>query len=296
MNINKNLNMNYLSNYVVKVNRSKENTISVGGNNLFLDTRFNEYEHITQEGVVVSIPSKRSSVIDDVRVGDVVYFHHFTCMDENDVSRNFGSEREYYRCEPTNIYARKRESGNLKSLHDIVLCDYIEEDESNIKTKSGIFIKPAADRLFRKAIVTHCPPEYDFVGKQIYFHYNHDYEMWIDGKRKYRMYVKSVLATISGSGEYTPAPGKYVIESLFKEKTQNIGGVELIIPDVAQTDDGRRSKFEKGVIIKSGLGTEIEPGAEVMYRNHLRKVHGFEEGGKKYFILNQSDVELVLEY
>jgi co-chaperonin GroES (HSP10) len=286
--------MNLLKHYVVKVNRSKENTLKVGDTELFLDTRFNEYEHITQEGVVVAVPEKHNCIIDDLRIDDLVYFHHFTCLDENDVSADFGGEKEYYRCEPINIYARKR-GDDLKSFHDIVLCDFIEESEDNIKTKSGIYLKPAADKAFRKAIVTHCPKEYDFVGKQIYYQYNHDYEMTIDGKRKYRMYVKSVLAIISESGEYIPAPGKYVVESYGKDNTKLVCGVELFIPDVAQTDDGRKSKFELGKIIRAGIDTEIEEGSEIMFRNHLRKVHSFQEGDKKYFILNQEDIELVLE-
>lgn len=287
--------MNLLNEYVVKVNRSKEETVKIGDTELFLDTRFNQYEHITQEGIVVSLPQKHNYIIDDIRIGDVVFFHHFTCLDENDVSADFGGEREYYRCQSINIYARKR-GDDLKSLHDIVLCDFIEENESDIKTSSGIFLKSNVDRLFRKAIVTHCPKDFDFIGKQIYYQYNHDYEMTIDGKRKYRMYVKSVLASISESGEYTPAPGKYVVESFGREVVKNVGGVELVMSGVAETDDGRRSKFVRGVIVKSGINTDLEPKTEVMYREHLSKIYSFEEGEKKYFILNQTDIELVLEY
>ena len=142
--------MNPIEHYVVEVDRSNEGTVEVGGNKLFLDTRFNEYHHITQNGVVVTIPARKTSRIPDVKIGDTVYFHHFTVTPENDISKEFDSHQTHYVLSRSNIYARTR-GEHTCAVQNFVFLEPIQEKEEDIKTEAGIYVKPVTHNVRRRS-------------------------------------------------------------------------------------------------------------------------------------------------
>jgi len=282
--------------YVVKVDRASEDTITIGDKKLFLDTRFQEMQHITQEGVIVSLPSNPRFCLPNIEPGDTVYFHHFTCSEENDISE--GGEKEFYKLSYTNIFARKRgedlqSAGYHHSYGPHVLVDYIEESESDIKTKSGIFTKTVADRERREGIVRYSQNE-DLIGLRVFFKANHDYELTVNGKRIYRMYEQSLLAAITEGGDYIPTPRNYVVKALEVEREIKIGNTSLIIPKVAVDNDGRVSKFTEGRIVRAGMGCQLHQGDRIMYRKGLDRRDEITVKDKKYFILNEDNIEIFL--
>ena len=65
--------------FVVKVDKPINDTIKTdGGLELFIDTRFNEFEHRQVFGEVVSAPIL---IENDVDPGDTLYFHHLVVVE-----------------------------------------------------------------------------------------------------------------------------------------------------------------------------------------------------------------------
>lgn len=280
--------------YVVMVDRTKEDSVKVGDTELFLDTRFNEYEHVTQCGTVVQFPASEKFYVDDVKLGDTIYFHHFVCSQENDVSSYFGGEKNHYLVEKMNIYARTR-GEHTCALQNFVFLTPIEEKEEDIKTESGIYLKPVERKVWRKGVVRYSVNP-RLKGLTVCFKHNHDYEMTVAGERLYRMTEASLLAHLSVTGEYEPSADGYIVKDLEPdEKKIMLGGVELIIPGVGATDDGRKTKFKLGLLIKAGEDTSIDVGTTIYFRKGKELKDGFEEAGEDFFILKEEDIEAILE-
>ena len=65
--------------FVVKVDKPINDTMKTdGGLELFVDTRFNEFEHRQVFGEVVSAPLL---IENDVEPGDTLYFHHLVVVE-----------------------------------------------------------------------------------------------------------------------------------------------------------------------------------------------------------------------
>ena len=65
--------MNLLHYFVVKLPKLFHDEISLGDQKIFIDTKFNEFEHRVNEGEVVHVPLKYDT---PVKPGDTLYFHH----------------------------------------------------------------------------------------------------------------------------------------------------------------------------------------------------------------------------
>lgn len=283
-----------LDRYIVKVDRSKESTAKVGDTELIIETSYNPYQHITQQGVVVVLPASKKAQVEDVKVGDTIYFHHFTCAEENDVSSYFDSFDSHYMVQKMNVYARTR-GEHTCALQNFVFLDPIEESEEDIKTASGIYTKATTDKLFRTGVVRYSVNP-KLKGLKVVYKMNHDYEMIVAGDTLYRMTEASLLAHLTSSGTRVPMADSYIVKDLESdEKKITLGGHELIIPGMAQFDDGMRTKFKKGLIIRSGEDAFIETGTTIIYRKGLERKDEFSEGGEKYFMLKEENVEAILE-
>jgi hypothetical protein len=69
--------------FIVKLDKQLEDTMTTpGGLELFIDTKFNEFENRIQEGPVVAAPFKYDT---GVEVGDTLYFHHLVVLNEGQV-------------------------------------------------------------------------------------------------------------------------------------------------------------------------------------------------------------------
>lgn len=65
--------MNLLYYFVVKLPKRFNDEIEVGDQTLYIETKFNEFEHRVNEGEVVHTPLKFDT---PVKPGDTLYFHH----------------------------------------------------------------------------------------------------------------------------------------------------------------------------------------------------------------------------
>ncbi len=69
--------MEMLHYFVVKLDKRFQDEIDFNGGKLYLETKFNEFEHRVSHGRVVATPKK---YITDVQVGDTLYFHHLVVI------------------------------------------------------------------------------------------------------------------------------------------------------------------------------------------------------------------------
>ena len=66
--------------FVVELERLVDDTITTdSGLELYIDTRFNEFENRITEGPVVAVPFKYET---GVKPGDTLYFHHLVVINE----------------------------------------------------------------------------------------------------------------------------------------------------------------------------------------------------------------------
>ena len=69
--------------FIVKLDKTMNDTIKTdSGLELYIDTRFDEFENRVTEGPVVAIPFKYNT---GVKEGDTLYFHHLVVMNEGQV-------------------------------------------------------------------------------------------------------------------------------------------------------------------------------------------------------------------
>jgi hypothetical protein len=69
--------MNMLHYFVVKLDKLLQDEIKLGDQNIYMETKFNEFEHRVCQGEVVSVPKKYDT---PVKVGDTLYFHHLVVI------------------------------------------------------------------------------------------------------------------------------------------------------------------------------------------------------------------------
>ena len=69
--------MNLLYYFVVKLPKRLNDEIKMGDQEIFLETKFNEFEHRIHEGEVVHTPLKFDT---PVKPGDILYFHHLVVI------------------------------------------------------------------------------------------------------------------------------------------------------------------------------------------------------------------------
>ena len=115
--------MRALNVFIVELDKLINDTINVGGKELFIDTRFEmgEFNNRVNEGVVVSSPAKHDT---GAAAGDTLYFHHHVVIQGG--QKLFGEDYDdkNYICmyDPENIMANQAIAYNKKDTGDIYVC------------------------------------------------------------------------------------------------------------------------------------------------------------------------------
>jgi len=190
--------MKTLDLFVVELEKQIKDTITTKeGLTLYVDSRFNEFEHRVTEGPVVSAPIKHNT---GVEVGDTLYFHHLVVLNEGQALT--GQENHYlvrYNPEHTinnQAIAYKNKDGEIKPLAGWALLEAVEQEE--LKTKSDVIevveLKKALPTKGRVAFTAPWIEEMDLnVGDVVGFKENRDYRLTIDGKEYYRTRTEDLL-------------------------------------------------------------------------------------------------------
>lgn len=114
---------------IVEVGKSLEDTVTFGGMTLHIDPEFNPTHHARIYGRVVAIPAGNiydfngNQIHEEVRVGDLVYFHYLTTSDESNCI--YGN---YYRVPYCWIFCTIRD-GFILPVGGWTLCDQVVEEK-----------------------------------------------------------------------------------------------------------------------------------------------------------------------
>ena len=191
--------MKTLDIFVVELEKKINDTITTdSGLELYVDNRFNEFEHRVTEGPVVCSPLKYKT---GVKKGDTLYFHHLVVINEGQILT--GNDNHYLvRYDPNHtinnqaIAYKSKKTGKVKPLAGWALLEFIEQEE--LETKSDlIHVIDNKEKLPTKGIVSF---DCDWLkelgvkkGDVVGFKQNRDYRLKIDGKEYYRTRAEDLM-------------------------------------------------------------------------------------------------------
>tara|TARA_R100001460_G_scaffold10094_10_gene23917 strand:- start:3663 stop:4250 length:588 start_codon:yes stop_codon:yes gene_type:complete len=191
--------MKTLDLFVVELEKQLNDTMTTeGGLELYVDTRFNEFEHRVTEGPVVSPPVKHNT---GVKPGDTLYFHHLVVLNEGQALT--GHENHYLvRYDPDHtinnqaIGYKSSKSGHIHPLAGWALLEPVQQEE--LKTNSDVIeVVELKKALPTKGRVAFEAPWLEELGlKQgdvVGFKQNRDYRIKIDDKEYYRTRKEDLL-------------------------------------------------------------------------------------------------------
>ena len=192
--------MRTLDLFVVELDKKLNDTITTeGGLELYIDSKFNEFENRVTEGPVVAAPSKYET---GVEPGDTLYFHHLVVVNEGQALT--GHEKHYlvrYNPEHTvnnqAIGYKSAKSGEIQPLAGWALLEPVEQDQEPGSQSDLIEVVKLKEPVVRKASVAFNAPWIEelgvSVGDVVGIKKNRDYEIIIDGKKYFRVRAEDFL-------------------------------------------------------------------------------------------------------
>lgn len=184
--------------FVVELNKRLNDTITTaGGLELYIDTRFNEFENRITEGPVVAVPFKYDT---GVEVGDTLYFHHLVVI--NGGQPLTGEDNHYLvRYDPEHtvnnqaIAYKSAKTGDIHPLAGWALLEGVEEEEERLS--DIIEVVRLKEKPVTKGMVAIQAPWVEElglkVGDVVGFKKNRDYRIKIEGKEYYRTRAEDLM-------------------------------------------------------------------------------------------------------
>jgi hypothetical protein len=188
--------MRPLYHFIVHVPERVKETKKIGDVEIYIETKFNEFEHRVMEGEVVGVPEKYNT---GVEIGDTLYFHHHVVITPQSVDKKNHLYQVLYHPDGgfnSQSYAvKKKATGEIVALSDWVFLDPIKPESP---LKSSVLeivsfetprnekgrIKYASDKIKEHGLE---------VGDVVYFQKDADYEMQIEDETLWRMLVQHLM-------------------------------------------------------------------------------------------------------
>ena len=177
--------MNPLNHFIISLPKKHKDSLKVGGREIFLDSKFHEFEHRISHAKIIGVPIKHDT---GAEVGDTLFFHHHVAMSE---MYALGDGKFWVQYNPTETMAshaisyRSKKTGKLNMLGGWVFVDPIVIEEKEEVTDSGIILSinvaptdesRAVVLIPNEALVREGVNTGDVVG----FSKNSDYKMTLD--------------------------------------------------------------------------------------------------------------------
>lgn len=181
--------------FIVHIPKRINDTIEVGGVQMYVDNRFNEFEHRVNEGEVIATPYKYDT---GVSVGDTLYFHHHVVI--NDGQPLTGHDDTYvvrYDHKHTvnsQAIAFKDEYDQVFSLSGWVVLSPVDPD--TVKSEQILTVDLSEKRYVRGQIAFPFVGMHDtdlMIGDVVGFPPNRDYTFEIDGETYFRVRKEDLL-------------------------------------------------------------------------------------------------------
>lgn len=191
--------MKTLDIFVVELEKQFNDTVTTdSGLELYLDSKFNEFEHRVTEGPVICSPIKHKT---GVEKGDTLYFHHLVVINEGQVLT--GNKDHYLvRYDPEHtinnqaIAYKSKKTGKVSPLMGWALLEFTEQKELEVKSDL-IEIVDNTEKLPTKGRVAFDSPWLKELGVKkddiVGFKQNRDYRIKIEGKEYYRTRAEDLM-------------------------------------------------------------------------------------------------------
>lgn len=200
--------MKSITSFIVEIEQPiKDRMQTSSGIELFIDTRFNEFQYRTTSGKVVAVPSilnnKRndtdSSGTSFVKPGDTLYFHHLVVMDKTQAL--IGVDNHYMvKYDPVHtlnnqaVAYKDQETDEIIPLFGWCLLSPAPKKEAEEGIIKVIKIKEEPETL--GVIAKMCQELKDIgveIGDVVGFPKGMDYRIDIDGQELYRTRIQDLL-------------------------------------------------------------------------------------------------------
>ena len=184
--------------FVVKLEKTLNDSITTdSGLELYIDTRFNEFENRVTEGPVVAVPFKYETCVEP---GDTLYFHHLVVVNEGQPLT--GNDNHYlvrydedHAINNQAIAFKSSSTGAIYPLAGWSLLEPVEEEE--VQESEIIEVVKLNETLPTRGRVAFTSSGIEEVGLNVGdvvgFKENRDYRIKIDGKEYYRTRIEDLL-------------------------------------------------------------------------------------------------------
>ena len=184
--------------FVVELKKTLDDTITTdSGLELYIDTRFNEFERRITEGPVVAVPFKYDT---GVEVGDTLYFHHLVVINGG---QPLTGEDDHYlvRYDPEHtinnqaIAYKSAKTGDIHPLAGWSLLEGVEEEEEQLSDIIEV-VKLKEEPVTKGMVAFQAPWVEELgleVGDVVGFQKNRDYRIKIEGKEYYRTRAEDLM-------------------------------------------------------------------------------------------------------
>lgn len=193
--------MKSINNFIVKVESITNDRIKTNsGLDLYIDTKFDEFQHRTTEGEVLAVPSNRET---PVEVGDTLYFHHHVVIDGsppiNEIDKWYTViYNPHHAAYNQAIAFKSKKTGKINSIQGWALLDPPEEKK---KEEEGLIkVVNLKEKPITTGVVSFSSKELDEIGVShgdvVGFKKNRDYRIKINGEEYFRVAVTELLYKI----------------------------------------------------------------------------------------------------
>jgi len=190
--------MRSLNNFIVEIEKElNDQIVTDSGLKLYVDTKYNEFEHRTTEGKVLATPIKFNTGVSD---GDTLYFHHHVVI--NGGSPLNKKDKQYvvnydeeHAAQNQAIAYKDSKKNEIHPLYGWALLEPTEEDSEG--PEGEIEVVKLDENPVTQGVVSFSTKELDEIGVSdgdvVGFKKNRDYRIKIDGKEYYRVAVSELL-------------------------------------------------------------------------------------------------------
>jgi len=193
--------MRALRHFVVEIPETHSDKLKLGDKEIYIDTRFNEFDHRICYGTVVSPPELLDT---GVSKGDTLFFHHHVTMNK---SLSLGDDMyvviyDEHHAQGSHAIAYRDSEGELKMLSGWVFLHPTEEKTPDSVTDSGIIYELGTNKKENQTASVFMPNEELIaqgvkVGDVIGYDKDSDYKMKLDdGSIVYRMRVSDIAYVV----------------------------------------------------------------------------------------------------
>lgn len=184
--------------FVVELEKLVDDTITTdSGLELYIDTRFNEFENRITEGPVVAVPFKYET---GVKPGDTLYFHHLVVINEGQPLT--GDDNHYlvrydqdHAINNQAIGFKSSSTGAIQPLAGWSLLEPVEEEE--VQESEIIEVVKLTEKPTTRGRVAFTSSGIEAIGLKVGdvvgFKENRDYRITIDGKEYYRTRIEDLM-------------------------------------------------------------------------------------------------------